>query len=97
MCGENEVCVRKLLFKNTLDINDRPIRTVLEKQKILPVRYWSLIIEGSIVLINCRTRNKEARQEKHSINPSERFITKDLQSTLSRRFTCGSRTIVDIH
>lgn len=29
---EHKVRVCKLFFKNTLDINDRPIRTVLEKQ-----------------------------------------------------------------
>ena len=32
MISEDQVCVCKFFFKNTLDINDRPIRTVLEKQ-----------------------------------------------------------------
>ena len=36
MCGQNLVRVCKLFFKNTLDINDRPIRTVLEQQNKSP-------------------------------------------------------------
>lgn len=39
---EQKVRVCKLFFKNTLDINDRPIRTVLEKQN----KISNILLEG---------------------------------------------------
>ena len=49
--GEKNVRVCKLFFKNTLDINDRNIRTVMEKKEKMLLQYLTMTKEANIKII----------------------------------------------
>ena len=96
MKGQSQVRVCKLFFKNTLDINDRPIRTVLEKQNKLA----DVLMEpdkrgkhGKHVSVEPEIR-KGVKEHIESIPQIESHYTR---ATSTRTYICGSKTIADIH
>ena len=96
MKDQSQVRVCKLFFKNTLDINDRPIRTVLEKQNKLA----DVLMEpdkrgkhGKHVSVDPEIR-KGVKEHIESIPQIESHYTR---ATSTRTYICGSKTIADIH
>ncbi|XP_068221553.1 uncharacterized protein [Palaemon carinicauda] len=91
-----KVRVCKLFFKNTLDINDRPIRTVLEKQKK---------IAGTLLEPDLRgkhdyhaTVSQEIRDGiKQHVNSIPKIESHGTQANTSKSFIDGSKSIADIH
>lgn len=92
----DKVRVCKLFFKNTLDVNDRVIRTVSEKR-----------MSQSNVVVAPDRRGKHANH--HSIDPVAKQGVLDhinsiprieshyLRSPTKRQYICGSNTIAGIH
>lgn len=96
MVGQNEIRVSKLFFKNTLDINDRPIRTALAKQS----RVANVLMEpdkrgqhGNQVTVDPEIR-KGVKAHIEFIPQIESHYTR---ATSNRTFICGSKTIAEIH
>lgn len=93
---EQKVRVCKLFFKNTLDINDRPIRTVLEKQN----KIVNTLLEGD-------RRGKHGKHVKLDDNIRDGIIkhissipkieSHYARADTSKHFIDGSRSIADIH
>lgn len=96
MVGQNEIRVCKLFFQNTLDINDRPIRTALAKQN----RVANVLMEpdkrgqhGNQATVDPEIR-KGIKAHTESIPQIESHYTR---AASSRTFMCGSKTIAEIH
>ncbi|EZA58416.1 hypothetical protein X777_01373 [Ooceraea biroi] len=94
--NNQQVRVCKLFFKNTLDINDRPIRTVLDKKN-----------KVANVLLESDQRGRYGKQK--TVDPSVREGIKQhidsipkieshyTRANTSKLFIDGSKSIADIH
>jgi len=93
---EQKVRVCKLFFKNTLDINDRPIRTVLEKQN----KIANILLEGdkrgkhgNHVKVDDKIRDSIIKH----ITLIPKIESHYARADTSKHFIDGSRSIADIH
>lgn len=94
--NNQRIRVCKLFFKSTLDINDRPIRTVLEKQNKL-----------ANVLLEPDGRGKHGKQKsldpiiregvRQHIDSIPKIESHYLRANTTRLFIDGSKSIADIH
>ncbi|XP_068209112.1 uncharacterized protein [Palaemon carinicauda] len=91
-----KVRVCKLFFKNTLDINDRPIRTVLEKQKKNAGTLLEPDLRGKHD--NHATVSQEIRDGiKQHIDSIPKIESHYTRPNTSKTFIDGSKSIADIH
>ena len=92
----DRVRVCKLFFKNTLDINDRPIRTVLEKKNKVVDNLLEEDKRGKHG--NHKTVDEDIRNNiKNHTNSIPRVEIHCLRANTTRTFNDGSRSIADIH
>ena len=92
----DKIRVCKTFFKNTLDINDRPIRTVLEKKNKVAQNVLEEDLRGKHG--NHKTVDEDIRKGiKDHINSIPRVESHYLRAHTTRSFIDGSRSIADIH
>lgn len=94
--NDNKIRVCKIFFKNTLDINDRPIRTVQDKRN-----------KVANVLLDSDKRGKHGKHRKidealkesakNFINMIPKIESHYTRANTSKLFIDGSKTIADIH
>lgn len=94
--NEGRVRVCKLFFINTLDINDRPIRTVLEKKN----KVCENLIENDLrgKHSNHHTVDQSIKDGMRAhIDSIPKIESHYLRANTSRVFIDGSKTVADIH
>lgn len=91
-----KIRVCKLFFKNTLDINDRPIRTVIEKRKKIAGTLLEPDRRGKHG--NHPTVSQEIRESiKQHIDSIPKIESHYTRANTSKTFIDGSKSIADIH
>lgn len=94
--NDQKVRVCKLFFKNTLDINDRPIRSVQEKRNKM-----------ATVLLEEDRQGKHGKQKKvgdvlkegvkNFVEKIPKIKSHYMRANTSKHFIDGSKSIADIH
>lgn len=94
--NEGRVRVCKLFFINTLDINDRPIRTVLEKKNKVCENLIEIDLRGKHSNHHAVDQSIKDGMRVH-IDSIPKIESHYLRANTSRVFIDGSKTVADIH